>query len=101
MKFFVNDKQVYELSPTQQKVIQDNIKSDIFASDMERRVEYIISHKYDMCYDDLIKRWLPQLRDRYESLPTSKDALAELVFAQNDYKASWDVESPLLNMTQE
>ena len=101
MKFFVDSKQVYELSPTQQKVIQDNIKSDIFVSDMERRVEWVISHKYDMCYDDLIKRWLPKLRERYDSLPTSKDALAELVFAQSDYKASWDVESPLPNMTQE
>lgn len=101
MKFFVNSKQVYELSPTQQKVIQDNIKSDVFAFDMERRVEYIISHKYDMCYDDLIKRWLPKLRERYDSLPTSKDALAELVFAQPDYKASWDVEIQTPGMTNE
>lgn len=101
MKFFVNDKQVYELNSTQQKVIQDNIKLDIFVSDMERRVEWVISHKYDMCYDDLIKRWLPKLRERYDSLPTSKDALAELVFGQPEYKASWDVESQLPNMTQE
>lgn len=101
MKFFVDSKTVYELSPTQVKVLQDNIKSDIFVSDMERRVEWVISHKYDACFDDLTNRWLPKLRERYSSLPTSKDALAELVFAQPDYKASWDVESPLLNMTQE
>lgn len=93
MIFYVNDKKVLELNSTQQKVIQDNIKSDIFVSDMERRVNWVISHKYDVCYDDLIKRWLPKLRERYESLPTSKDALAELVFAQPDYKASWDVET--------
>ena len=100
MKFFVDNKEVLELSETQQKVIQDNIK-DVFVSDMQRRVNWVISHKYDMCYEDLIKRWLPKLRERYDSLPTSKDALAELVFAQSDYKASWDVESPLPNMIQE
>lgn len=101
MKFFVNDKQVYELSPTQQKVIQDNIKSDIFVSDMERRVEWVISHKYDMCYDDLIKRWLPKLRERHESLPTSKDTLAELIFSEPDYKPIWDVEIQTPGMTNE
>ena len=101
MKFFVDSKQVCELNATQQKVIQDDVSSHVFVSDMERRVNWVITHKLDMCYDNLIKRWLPKLRERYESLPTSKDALAELVFAQPDYKASWDVESPSLNMTQE
>lgn len=101
MKLFVDSVVVLELNSTQIKVLQDNIKSDIFVSDIERRVNWVISHKYDMCYDDLIKRWLPKLRERYESLPTSKDALAELVFEQTDYKASWDAESQLPNMTQE
>jgi hypothetical protein len=101
MKFFVDTKQVYELNSTQQKVIQDNIKSDVFVSDMERRVNWVISHKYDMCYDDLIKRWLPKLRDRYDSLPTSKDALAELVFAQPDYKPIWDVETLIPGVVNE
>lgn len=101
MKFFVDNKEVLELSATQQKVIQDNIKSDVFVSDMERRVNWVISHKYDMCYDDLIKRWLPKLRERYDSLPTSKDALAELVFAEPDYKPICDVEIQTPGMTNE
>ena len=101
MKFFVDTKQVYELNSTQQKVIQDNIKSDVFVSDMERRVNWVISHKYDMCYDDLIKRWLPKLRERYDSLPTSRDALAELIFSEPDYKPIWDVEIQTLGMTNE
>lgn len=101
MKFFVDNKEVLELSATQQKVIQDNIKSDVFVSDMERRVNWVISHKYDMCYDDLIKRWLPKLRERYDSLPTSKDALAELVFAEPDYKPICAVEIQTPGMTNE
>jgi hypothetical protein len=101
MKFFVENKEVLELSATQQKVIQDNVNLDIFVSDMERRVNWVISHKYDMCYDDLIKRWLPKLRERYDSLPTSKDALAELIFAQPDYKPIWDVEIQTPGMTNE
>ena len=101
MKFFVDNKEVLELSETQQKVIQDNVNLDIFVSDMERRVTWVISHKYDMCYEDLIKRWLPKLRERYDSLPTSKDALAELIFALPDYKPIWDVEIQTPGMTNE
>jgi hypothetical protein len=101
MKFFVNNSLVLELNETQIKVLKDNIKPDIFVSDIERRVNWVISHKYEMCYDDLIKRWLPTLRDRYDSLPTSKDALAELVFAQFDYKPIWDVENQMPGVINE
>lgn len=101
MKFFVDSKQVCELNATQQKVIQDDVSSHVFVSDMERRVNWVITHKLDMCFDELIKRWLPKLRERYDSLPTSKDALAELVFAQPDYKPTWDVEIQTPGMTNE
>jgi len=93
MKFFVDNKEVLELNRTQQKIIQDVINQDIFVADMERRVNYIVSHKLENCYDSLIKRWLPTLRERYDSLPTNKDALAELVFAQNDYKPQYPIET--------
>ena len=95
MKFFVDNKEVLELNETHQKIIQDVINPDIFVADMERRVNYIVSHKLENCYDSLIKRWLPTLRERFDSLPTNKDALAELVFAQNDYKPQYSIETPI------
>jgi hypothetical protein len=101
MKFFVDNKEVLELTATQQKIIQDVINPDIFVADMERRVNYIVSHKLENCYDSLIKRWLPTLRERYDSLPTNKDAISELIFAQPDYKATWDIETQIPGITNE
>lgn len=87
MKIQVDGRQVFELNETQKKVIQNDIPSEIFKEDMERRVKYIVEHKYERCMERLKKEWEPKLRDRVESLPTDLDALAELIFSQNDYKS--------------
>jgi hypothetical protein len=92
MKFYVEKTQVYELDTTQQKIIQDNVKPDLFVGDMERRVAWVISQKLDQSFDSLFTHWLPILQQRYESLPSNKNAFAELVFAQPDYKPQYPVE---------
>jgi hypothetical protein len=93
MKFYVDQTQVYELNQTEQKIIQDNIKPDLFVGDMERRVAWVISQKLDQSFDMLFSHWLPILQQRYESLPSNKNAFAELVFAQPDYKPQYPVET--------
>lgn len=93
MKFYVDQTQVYELDSTQEKIIQDNIPSVLFTSDMQRRVEWVISQKLDQSFDSLFTHWLPILQQRYESLPSNKNAFAELVFAQPDYKPQYPVET--------
>jgi hypothetical protein len=86
MKIQVDGKQVLELNETQKKVIKNDILDEIFQQDMERRVHYILTHKYERCFDRLKKEWEPKLRARLPSIPTDPDALAELIFAQPDYK---------------
>jgi len=87
MKIFINDKEILSLSETQKKVIKNEINSDIFDEDMERRLKYILIHKYERCFDRLKKTWEPKLAaDGAKSFPIDKDAFAELVFAREDYK---------------
>lgn len=87
MKIQVDGKKVFELNETQKKVIQNDISKEIFNSDMERRVKYIVEHKYERCMERLKKEWEPKLRDRVATVPTNPDALAELIFSQPDYRS--------------
>lgn len=86
MKISIDGKQILELNETQKKVIQNDIKSEDFVNDMENRVHYILTHKYERCMERLKAEWEPKLRSRMASIPTNLDALAELIFSQPDYK---------------
>lgn len=87
MKIQINGKQVFELNETQKKVIQNDIPSEIFESDMERRAKWVIEHKYERCFKRLKDEWEPKLKDRVQSFPAKDDAFAELVFSQSDYES--------------
>jgi hypothetical protein len=87
MKINVDGQEVFELSATQKRVIQNDISEDIFDADMKRRLEYILTHKYEQCYKRLKDEWEPRLAARgVQSLPTNRDAFAQLVFSQPDYQ---------------
>ncbi len=87
MKISVNDELLFTLTETQKKVIQNDIPIEIFDEDMKRRIQYILTHKYEMCFDRLKKEWEPKLASRLSSIPTDPDALANLIFSQPDYKS--------------
>lgn len=86
MKISVNDKELFTLSETQKKVIKNDIQDEIFDGDMCRRLQYILCHKYERCFERLKLEWMPKLKERIASIPTNDDALAELIFSQPDYK---------------
>jgi hypothetical protein len=87
MKIKINNREIFELSETQKKVIKNDIHDDEFDADMERRLKYILSHKYEQCFKRLKAEWEPKLKTKLESIPTNDDAFAELVFSQPDYKS--------------
>jgi len=95
MIFYVDQTAVLELNSTEEKIIQDNIPQALFTADMERRVAWVITEKLNTSFDSLFAHWLPILQQRYESLPSNKNAFAELVFAQPDYKPQYPVETPI------
>lgn len=86
MKIKVNDQEVFELSEVQKKVICNDIHQDIFDDDMKRRLQYILTHKYERCLERLKTEWMPKLKDRCDAVPTNDDLFAQLVFSQPDYK---------------
>lgn len=88
MKISVNDQELYTLSETQKKVIQNDIQSEIFDEDMKRRLKWVlVDEKYQKCFERMKKEWEPKLAQRgVASIPTHPDAFAELVFSQADYK---------------
>jgi hypothetical protein len=87
MKVSVDNQELFTLSNVQKKVIKNDIHEDEFDSDMKRRLEYILTHKYERCYERLVKEWMPKLQQRYQSIPTNSDQVAELIFTQADYKS--------------
>ena len=87
MKISVDGVDLLTLSETQKKVIQNEIKSEIFDADIKRRIEWVITHKYDQCFKKLKAEWDPKLAAAgVESIPTNKDAFAQLVFQQPGYR---------------
>lgn len=86
MKVSVNDVELFTLNETQKKVLKNEIQSEMFDADMKRRIQWVIMHKYDQCFKKLKAEWDTKLvAANVQSVPTDKDAYAELVFSQPAY----------------
>lgn len=86
MKVFYENEEIINFSETKKKVIKNDISDDIFDEDIKRRLNWVVEHKYEQSLKRLKDEWMPKLKERYESIPTNDDALAELIFSQQDYK---------------
>lgn len=95
MKISVNDSKLFELSEVQKKVIMNDIPEEVFYEDMCRRLEYVLTHKYERCFERMKAEWEPKLAKRVDSVPTNKDAFAQLVFSQPEYKSRSGRESEI------
>lgn len=87
MKISVDDQELFRLSETQKKVIKNDISEEIFDEDMKRRLQYILTHKYERCFERLKKEWEPKLKaSGIKMIPTDNDEFAQLVFSHESYK---------------
>lgn len=88
MKVSINDQEVFTLTELQKKVIKNDIPEEIFDEDMKRRLRWVLlDEKYERCYERLRREWEPKLIAKgHAMLPTDKNAFAELVFSQPEYK---------------
>ncbi len=87
MKISVNDIELFTLSDIQKQVIANEIPSELLDRDLQRRLLYILTHKYERCFDRLKKEWEPKLvANGVTSVPTDKDEFALLVFSQPNYR---------------
>ena len=87
MKIQVDGRDLFQLTETQKKVLQYDIPEEIFEDDMKRRLQWVLTHKYEQCMARLRKEWEPKLIENgVQSVPTNPDALAELIFSQPNYE---------------
>lgn len=87
MKIKIDDKVIYDLTDTIKKVICNEIHIEEFDEDIERRLTWIVSHKYEQCFRRLKAEWDDKLASRgIKYIPTDRTQYAELVFSQPDYK---------------
>lgn len=86
MKVSVDGNDLFSLSETQKKVIKNEVLLEIFEEDMKRRLQWVLTHKYEECFKKLKEQWEPILAQRMSSIPTDPDKLAEIIFSQPDYK---------------
>lgn len=87
MKISVNDVELFTLTDTQKFVIENDIPASVLEEDLKQRLQWSLMSKYDACYKRLFNEWFPKLAERgVASIPTDKDAFAQLVFSQPDYR---------------
>ena len=78
---------LFELADIQKQVIANDIESEKLDADLKRRLEWVLMHKYEQCMERLEKEWVGKLvAGGATSIPTAKDALAQMIFAHPDYK---------------
>ena len=86
MKISVNDVEIKTLTQIELNVLASEIPLTILEEDLKRRLNWVVDHKYDQCFKRLKEQWEPKLTaNGIESIPTDKDAFAQLVFSQPDY----------------
>lgn len=86
MKISVNDIELFTLSEVQEQVIKNDIHEDIFDEDMKRRLQWVLTTKYQSCFERLKKEWDSKLvANKVTSIPLDQDEYAQLVFSQPDY----------------
>jgi len=86
MKISVDDQELFTLSEFQKKVMCNDIKEDIFEDDMKRRLQYILTHKYERCFKRLKDEWEPKLKaSGAKSIPLDEEEFAKVVFEHPDF----------------
>ena len=113
LKVMVNGEVIKEITPFERKIIEYTI-CDPFEADMERRAQYFANNKnelrrYPCVFSEKIlnnlgriaKEWEPKLIERGIPIPISYWNLAELVFAQPDYKDRATIEAELTALVKE
>lgn len=87
MQISIDGVELLTLSETQKKVIQSVISAEIFEEEIRRMISWLlISQRYQIAFNALKKDWEKKLSQRYDSVPTDPDQLAQLIFEQPDYK---------------
>lgn len=88
MSIDLKDEGNFTLGELQKKVIQNDIRMDIFDEDMERRRKLgLLNEKYTQCMRRLRVEWEPKFKEAgISQIPADDNDFAGMVFSHPDYK---------------
>jgi hypothetical protein len=87
MKLQIDNEDIWELLPWQEAVIKNDILEEEFVDHMKRIARWVWEHKFEQCFKRFRQEWEPRLiTEGAQTLPTSQEAFANLVFSHPDYK---------------
>jgi len=86
MKISVDDRELFTLTETQKKVIMNDINEDIFEEDMKRRLQYILTHKYERCLARLKYEWIPKFVSSGTPISINEEDFIKSILKHPQYK---------------
>ena len=86
MKCILNDKEIFELSPTQLNLLGHLIPAHQIEDHIKGLIHYIIGQKLRESAGKLFEEWKPKLlKDGVEQVPLMDIDLAKMIFEHPDY----------------
>jgi len=87
MKFYIDNKLVYEITDTQKKILLHVFHKELFDDIFEHKIRFILDRELEVASSDLRNEWMNKLRaSGVKSIPLDQYELAELIFSQPGYK---------------
>jgi len=87
MEIIVNGKCVFVLNNEYKKILLHEMNFEQFDNQFKDLVINSILDRIRSNSSRLIQKWMPELKKRYEMLPTDDKKLVELILSQRDYKS--------------
>ncbi|GEM_PF-1198125 len=88
MQVKLDDTVVYEITDTDMLLLEDEIPSEILIDDIKRRLNWVITHKLEVRWEDFKKEWVCKMMNdpKNKSIPSNKETFINSVVTRSDYK---------------
>jgi hypothetical protein len=86
MKISVDGVDLFTIEEHQKKAMIHFLEGENFEEDMKRRIQWVITHKYEQCLKKMVDEWLPKLKERYDSIPSKDADLVDKITSESDYQ---------------
>ena len=88
MKIYLESEEILDIQQWEINLLGYQLSAANLTNDLKRRLQYIIRHKIDQCFEQLQKDFMPILRDdpSVTSIPVKKDQFVAMILQRPDYK---------------
>lgn len=86
MKVSFENELLHQFSDLEIKSLCFRINKNTIPFAIKEKINFEIKKWCDEAFEELKSYWLPTIYKRYESIPTAKEKLVDLILAQEDYE---------------